>query len=463
MPNNNLPPDPFANRTLAQYGADLRAGRVTAEAVTRAFLDRIEALGARLDAFVQVTAERATETARGIDQLRAGGTDLGPLMGVPVAIKDLFAVEGTNVRAGSRLDVEKAIGPEGSFVKKLKRAGCIVLGKTRTTEFALGGFNTTHPVPWNPWSPKLHRMPGGSSHGSAVAQAAGLTALAIGTDTGGSVRIPACYCGAVGFKPKPDLWPKDGVFPLNPVLDTIGTFTNTAADAALAFAALAGGAEPRPVPARTLRFGKPVNHFYDRLDAEVAESMEAALARLVQAGVEIVPVEVPHTNDTQDFFAFGGVAALVGFLGAERAKKEFDQIDPITQERLKHGFDVPAERYVSLYRRREGMVLAALEAIRGLDGWVTPTTPMVPAPYEEIARGPGQADWIARNTRNTRLVNVLGFCGISFPVHKGGLPVGLQVIGPPGGEARLLQVARTIEEVLGTPRKPDMTAFLERP
>ena len=141
MPNNNLPPDPFADRTFAAYGADLRAGRVTAERVTRDYLDRIEALAPRLTPYVQVTAERAMQTARGIDQVLAGGTDLGPLMGVPVAVKDLFAVEGTDTRAGSRLDVKDIIGPEGSFVKKLKRAGCIVLGKTSTTEFALGSFN----------------------------------------------------------------------------------------------------------------------------------------------------------------------------------------------------------------------------------------------------------------------------------------------------------------------------------
>lgn len=462
MPRSNLPPDPFAERTLAAYGADLRAGRVTAERVTRAFLDRIAALAPRLSPYVQVTAERAMQTARGIDQVLAGGTDLGPLMGVPVAIKDLFAVEGTEARAGSRLDVKRIIGPEGSFVKKLKRAGCIVLGKTSTTEFALGSFNTTHPVPWNPWSPKLHRMPGGSSHGSGVAQAAGLAALAIGTDTGGSVRIPASYCGAFGFKPYPELWEKDGVWPLNPVLDTIGTFTNSAADGALAFAALTGGDEPQPVAARTLRFGKPTNHFYERLDPEVEEAMHAALARLTQAGVEIVPVEVPHTDDFQDFFSLAGPASVIGFLGAERARNEFDRIDPITQARLKKGFDVPAATFVGLARRREVMIQDALQAMRGLDAWVTPTVPMIPAPYEEIAAGKGQAAWIARNTQNTRLVNVLGFAGISLPVHQGALPVGLQLIGPTHGEARLLSAARTVEEVIGRPRKPDVTGFLDR-
>ncbi|MSO92833.1 MAG: amidase [Rhodospirillales bacterium] len=462
MATHNLPPDPFRTRSLAAYGEDLRSGRVSAEAVTRAFLDRIEALNPRLDAFIHVAAEPAMKTARGIDQLLAGGTDLGPLMGVPVAIKDLFAVDGMPTGAGSRLDVEKDIGPEGSFIKSLKRAGCILLGKARTVEFALGAFNDTHPLPWNPWSPSLHRMPGGSSHGSAVAQAAGLSALAIGTDTGGSVRMPASYCGTVGFKASPELWPKDGLMPLNPVIDSLGTFTNTVADACYAYAALTGDAEPRSVAPRTLRLGKPVNYFFEGLESEVADAIDEALSRLAGAGVEIVPCEVPHVNDFQDFYLYGGVTSVVGYLGGERVKREYDLIDRYTRDRLKNAFDYSADRYVALYRGREAMARAATEAIRGLDGWVTPTTVMVAAPFEEIAKGPKRAEWIARNARNTRIFNVLGFCGLSFPLVRSDLPVGLQIAAPARTEARLLAVARTIEDVLGTPPKPDVSGFLEK-
>ncbi len=456
----NLPLNPLARRSLAEFGADLRAGRITAVSATRDYLDRIQALNPKLDAYIHVSAERAMTTARGIDKLLAGGTELGPLMGVPVAIKDLFAVDGTPTGAGSRLAVEKDIGPEGTFIKMLKRAGCVILGKTRTVEFALGAFNDTHPVPWNPWDSKLHRMPGGSSHGSAVAQAAGLAALSIGTDTGGSVRMPASYCGTVGLKAGPTLWPKDGIFPLNPTIDSLGTFTNTVADAALAYAALTGEEEPRAPAPRTLRLGRPSSYFFDGIESHVAEVIKDALSRLQAAGVEIVPRDVPHVNDFQDFYMYGGVTSVVGYLGTERVKKEFDQIDPFIQDRLKNVFPYTADKYVALYRRRAAMAQAATEAIRDLDGWVTPTTVMVAAPFHEIAKGPKRADWIARNPRNTRIFNVLGFCGLSFPLVKGPLPVGLQIAAPEGCESRLLAVTRAIEQVLGVPPRPDVSGFL---
>ncbi|MCP4249164.1 MAG: amidase, partial [bacterium] len=176
-------------------------------------LARIEALEPRLGAFEYVAAEQALSTARALDELLAAGTDLGPLMGVPVAIKDLFAVDGMPTAAASNLDVTEVIGPEGDFVKTLKRAGCVILGKTKTDEFALGtlGFNPKRGTPWNPWDAKTHRAPGGSSSGSAVAAVAGLCAFAIGTDTGGSVRGPAAFCGAFGLKSTVGLWPTNGM------------------------------------------------------------------------------------------------------------------------------------------------------------------------------------------------------------------------------------------------------------
>jgi len=168
-----LPPDPLAACGIVELGNRLRSGEISAEAVTRTYLDRIAGLNPKLNAFVYVAEESAMMTARGIDRLLKSGTDLGPLMGIPVAVKDLLAVDGMPTRAGSRLDVEDLIGPEGSFVKSMKRAECIILGKTRTTEFAAGAQHVSHPIPWNPWDPKTHRTPGGSSSGSAVAQAAG--------------------------------------------------------------------------------------------------------------------------------------------------------------------------------------------------------------------------------------------------------------------------------------------------
>ena len=218
-----LPPDPLESGGIAEYGKRLRAGDIMAEASTVAYLDRIEALDPKLGAYEYVAGEQALKAARALDSLLAAGTDLGPLMGVPVAIKDLFAVEGMTTHAGSNLDLSDVIGVEGSFVKRLKRAGCVILGKTKTVEFALGttGISKPRGTPWNPWDAKVHRVPGGSSSGSGVAAAASLCGFAISTDTGGSVRLPASFCGVFGLKTTVGLWPTDGVFPLPPDLDRI--------------------------------------------------------------------------------------------------------------------------------------------------------------------------------------------------------------------------------------------------
>ncbi|TAD88979.1 MAG: Asp-tRNA(Asn)/Glu-tRNA(Gln) amidotransferase GatCAB subunit A, partial [Alphaproteobacteria bacterium] len=174
---------------------------VTAAALVEAALARIAALEPRLQAFSHLDGERALRHARAIDQLRAAGIDLGPLMGLPVAVKDLYTVDGMPTHAGSRLDIQDLVAPQGPFVRSLLDAGCVLLGKTRSTELALGGFNLTSPPPWNPCDEQQPRMTGGSSHGSAAAMAAGVAAFTVGSDTGGSVRWPAALCGVVGYKP----------------------------------------------------------------------------------------------------------------------------------------------------------------------------------------------------------------------------------------------------------------------
>ena len=187
----------------------------------------------KLRAFTFVDTERALARAKAIDRLLAAGIDLGPLMGVPIAVKDLFSVDGMPTTAGSDVDIADLVPPQGRFVDRLQRAGCVILGKTATTEFALGGFNLRRPPPWNPCDPEVARMTGGSSHGSAVAMAAGLCAFSLGSDTGGSVRWPAALCGVVGYKATTDHWPQDGIFPLSRAMDSIGVFTRCVADAAL--------------------------------------------------------------------------------------------------------------------------------------------------------------------------------------------------------------------------------------
>ncbi|MBX2878533.1 MAG: amidase, partial [Granulosicoccus sp.] len=230
---SSLPEDPYANG-LRAYAQQIRDGSLSVTQAITQTLSRIEALDSRLEAFEYVNSEQALIAAKSIDNLLATGTDLGPLTGVAVAVKDIITVDGMPVTNGSNADTAHLNGPEGQVIRKLRQAGCIIIGKTKTVEFALGatGANDSRGIPWNPWDNNTHRIPGGSSSGSAVAVAAGLCGFALGSDTGGSIRIPACYNGLFGHKTTVGLWPTDGVFPLSPTLDSVGPLCRYAEDAA---------------------------------------------------------------------------------------------------------------------------------------------------------------------------------------------------------------------------------------
>ncbi len=313
---------------------------------------------------MHLDAVRALAQAQAVDAQRAAGVDLGPLMGVPVAVKDLFSVDGMPTTAGTRMDVQDLVPKQGSFVNALQRAGCVILGKTRTTEFALGGFNLDRPPPWNPCDAHEPRMTGGSSHGSAVAMAAGLAGFTVGSDTGGSVRWPAAMCGVVGYKASRDHWPCDGVFPLSPEMDSIGLFTRSAHDAAWVQAALEGH-PPRPVPAVSdLVLAVPTQHFLDELDAPVQRCFEAAVARLRATGARIVHAETPEAGEIDDIFRCLVPADLLTFLGRERVTAQFDRLDAVAAARLQVAFDVRADDYATMLARRREVQRAGERAQR---------------------------------------------------------------------------------------------------
>ncbi len=457
----SLPADPLDGIGLEEFAERLRRGETTSESATRAYLERIALLEPRIGAFVHVAAERALGQARAMDALLAAGTDLGPLMGVPVAIKDLLTVEGMpQPKCGSNVDISDLVEPEGAFVRRVKRAGCVILGKTRMTEFAFGLVNVIHPTPWNACDAGVHRMPGGSSSGSAAALAAGLCAFSIGSDTGGSVRQPAALCNLFGYKSSFGLWPTDGTFPLSTTLDSIGTFARSSRDAALAYAVLSDAPLPPPRSARGLRLGKPAGHYYEQLSPEVAEATDAALRTLSGAGVEIVPIEVPEAAEIDAVFGPLVSVELLATLGTERFVAARDVLDPVVWNRAQPVLGLPGVEYVRLRRRQEALERIARERMRGLDAWVVPTTPDVPLPLEEHRTAEKAAAWIRRGTRNTRPGNMFGQCGVSVPLPREGLPVGLQFVCAPGEDARLLGLAQGVEDVLGRPAAADMSRFL---
>ena len=460
----HLPPDPLEAGGIPGFGERLRSGETTAEKVTTAYIDRIAALDGRLQAYEHVAGDAALAAARSVDRLLAAGTDLGPLMGVPVAIKDIVAVDGMPTTAGSMMDVADLIGPEGGFVKMLKRAGCVILGKVKTTEFAIGtllGINQVRGTPWNPWDAETHRIPGSSSSGSGVATAAGLCGFAIGSDTGGSVRIPAAFNGIVGLKTTKGVWPTDGVFPLCPTFDTLSTLTRTAADAAVVAEVLIGGPRPVPAPARGLRLGQPSRHFFDKLDPEVEADLEKAVALLHAAGVEIVPFEVPEIHEADEALAAVMPAELIASLGRQRFLAGRDRMDTEAEMRAAPGLDVMADQYTRLVRRHHAVVEIYRERMRGLDGWLAPSAPMLPMAVEEATTPEGRRRLTEDGARTTRHTNFLGLCSVSVPVQGLGarLPVGLQINARGFGERGAIGAALSLETLMGPPRMPDLSGF----
>lgn len=461
-----LTPDPIGADGIAGFAERLRKGDITAEAATAAYLARIEALDPRLGAFQHVAREQALACARGIDALLKAGVDLGPLMGVPVAIKDLFAVDGMPTTAGSKVDVSDLIGAEGPFVRSLKRAGCVILGKTKTVEFALGitGISKPRGTPRNPWDSQAHRLPGGSSSGSAVAVAAGLCGFAIGSDTGGSVRMPAALCGVFGLKTTAGLLPTDGAFPLSRELDTVGALTRSAADAAIVLEVLTGRRAQDPAPLRGLRLGRPDAYFYRGLEPAVEGCLNVALETLEEAGVEIVPVDVPEAPEREQYFPTVLPACLIAVLGRERFLAGRDQMDPVVAARGDSGLTALGADVIRLEsRRREACRIVDAERFRGLHGWITPTATILSpdmAEFDDVERG---MRLTLGMTQNTQPGNYLGLCGITTPIHGLGapLPVGLQVFCPAGRDARAVSIGRAIENLIGPAPKPDFAGFLK--
>jgi len=456
--------DPFAATSLSGFAAALRRGETSAIAATTAVLARIDALAAKLDAFTAIERERALGTAAACDALLGVGTDLGPLTGLPIVIKDLFTVAGLPTTAGSRLDVSSLVPPEGSFVRRLKRAGAVIVGKTRTTEFAMGGFNLTHPLPWNPCDAKVRRMTGGSSHGSAVALAAGLCAFSVGSDTGGSVRQPAAFTGTFGYKASATGWPLDGIFPMCPAMDSIGLFTRSAADAAWVFAGIEGTLPPAPAPVAGLHFAVPRNHFLDDCETEVREAFEAAVEKLRLAGARVTGIEVPEASEIDAVFAAMVPADVLAFLGRERFLAGRELIDPVARQRAEVALELPATEYIRISARQRELVRLVGARLAGCDAWLTPTVPSLPAPCAGFDSVEKVAAWNRRNTHNTRPANLFGQCGASLPLPEGpaALPIGLQVACRDGDDARLLAIAQGIETVLGKAPARDMRGFVFR-
>lgn len=451
--------NPFSNGLLS-FSDAVRRGETTFEAATQYCLRKIDSLNPMLQAWQHIDAESALATARSLDNLLACGTDLGPLMGVPIAVKDIITVDSMPVTNGSLSDTAHLNGAEGTLIKVLRRRGVVILGKTKTVEFALGatGVNESRGTPRNPWDLTNHRLPGGSSSGSAVATAAGMCAFALGTDTGGSVRIPACYNGVFGHKTTVGLWPTDGVFSLSATLDSIGPICRSAADAQLIHETLFDAQRRAPFSLDGLRIAKPKHVFFDELDAAVQAGYDAAESELIKCGAEIVEIELPESKRRDEIFPFIVGPELIATLGSDLFNAIQDNMDTTTRNRAAIGLEVSGEKYISCVREHHAWKHRASEIFTAFDAWVAPTVPMLPMALDEL-KDPLCASRALLSSRNTQLGNLYGLCAANIPVqHLIGseLPVGFQVMMAAGEDARLLQVCGAIQSQIGIAPLPGL-------
>jgi aspartyl-tRNA(Asn)/glutamyl-tRNA(Gln) amidotransferase subunit A len=458
--------------TLKQASELLRSRAVSPVDLTQACLKRTNSDNSALNAFITVTGEQALLAARKMEAEQQRGIWRGPLHGIPIALKDNIDTAGIRTTAASELFKDRIPSEDAEVVRRLKNAGVILLGKTNLHEFAYGGSSSVSyfgPV-HNPWA--LDRVPGGSSGGSAAATAAGLCFGSLGTDTAGSIRIPACYCGIVGFKPTYGRVSNRGVIPLSWTLDHVGPLCRTVEDAALMLRVIAGydDLDPTtvdaPVPdyglafkkqASKLRLGIPRTPFYDSLDVEIAKAVEAAIEVIRQHTASVGEVTLPSASLSIDEI-YSKVRGVEAYTYHSRWVAESpEKYQAATLQRIQSSAQVKSESYVQA-RRQLDLLRREIKSLFGkVDLIITPT---LPTPPVTIAHS---MDPTAVSNRNTLPFDVMGLPTISVPCGftSSGLPIGLQISGAPFAESTVLVLAHAYEQATEWhTRHPRMSAGL---
>jgi aspartyl-tRNA(Asn)/glutamyl-tRNA(Gln) amidotransferase subunit A len=440
--------------TVAQLNADLAAGKTSSRDLVEQALGRItdkDGEGAR--AFLQVNAEGARAEADFADGLRKRGARRSPIDGLPVSLKDLFDVAGEVTRAGSTIMQNVARKADAAAVARLRAAGAVFIGRTNMVEFAFGGvgLNPHYGTPKNPWDRKTGRVPGGSSSGAAVAQADGMCVMALGSDTGGSVRIPAALCGLAGFKPTARRVPLEGAFPLSFTLDSIGPLANSIGCCAAYDAVLSG--EPAALaefPLKGLRLLLPRSSMLSDLDGAVERAFGAALERLRKAGAIVEERPAPVFDRRSEYFSRGGFAAAEAYHVHRPHLARLAECDPRVSARILLGKDFPAPDYVALREQRAAAVREFEALAAPFDALVMPTVACVaPGIAAAGASDEEYARWNLRILRNPAFINFLDGCAATLPCHApGSAPVGFLVCGPAMSDRRILAVAAAVERAL---------------
>lgn len=443
-------------KTLAELAHCLESGTTSSRGLVEECLARIgdpEGEGART--FLKVHGETARAAADYHDQLRARGVRLGPWAGIPVSVKDLFDIAGDVTTAGSRvLRGQPPAGIDCPAVARVRAAGFILIGRTNMTEFAYSGLglNPHYGTPLNPFERQRGRAPGGSSSGAAVSIVEQMSYGALGTDTGGSCRIPAAFCGIVGFKPTARRVPVAGVFPLSRTLDSVGPLAASVACCAALDAVLAD--EPAVAldvaGLRGRRFAVATHYVLDSLDTHVARSFERALRELSGAGAEISEIPLAELDELPDINRKGSFSGPEAYaLHRERLESQGELYDPRVLVRLQRGREQSAADYLDLIRARADLQRRIDKPLAEFDALLLPTTPIIAPLLQDLESDEAYLRTNQLALRNTSIANFLDRCAISIPCHEGGTaPVGLMLMGAHGDDRRLLGIAAAVEALV---------------
>ncbi len=452
-----------------QLSTLLQARELSPVALTRHSLDRIAEHDDRLHAFVSTRREPALAEAAQFERELAAGESRGPLHGLPYAAKDLFDVAGEATGAGTHLLADNTAHEDATVVRRLRDAGMVLVGKTHTVQFAYGGVGINHDTgtPRNPWRESEAHVPGGSSSGSAVAVAAGLVPVALGTDTSGSVRIPASLCGITGLKTSVGRVSRAGVYPLSPTLDSVGPLARSAADCALVYRAIQGpddgdpstfGQTPHDVSRALtddvtgMRLAFIETMFFDDADPAVVDAVRAAGDVLADLGADVTSIEAPEIHEVM-----GGdgaphrartVAAEGCAVNRRFLEQSFVELDPVVAHRMRAGFELSAVDFLEAFDTWRRLRLSFTARTAGVDAFLVPTTMLPAHPIREVDATPEtyvrfNGDYL----RNTSIGNRLEWCGLSVPCGftGAGLPIGLMIQAPAMHEHVVLRIGHAFQ------------------
>lgn len=447
-------------RTLSALADDLASGRTSALALVREALARIDAPdGEGKRAFIKVHREAALAAAEAMDKLRAAGLAPSPFAGIPISVKDLFDLAGEPTTAGSTVLAGASLAErDAPAIARLRRAGFIVIGRTNMTEFAFSGLglNPHYGTPASPYErATTRRIPGGSSSGAAVSVADGMAFAGIGSDTGGSCRIPAAFCGITGYKPTAASVPREGAFPLSQTLDSIGPLANSVECCRILHEIMSGDVLSKDVPTslKGLRIAVPQTVALDGLDAHVAGSFDRALDLLAKAGATVIAAPFARLAEVASINAKGGFAPAEAYAHhRELIEAKGEGYDQRVRTRVLRGRNQDAADYIRLVQARDAFVAAMRAEVSAFDVLAMPTVPTIAPTIAELAEDDEAFTRINMLVlRNPSLINVMDGCAISLPMHRAGeAPAGLMLARAGGEDAALFAIAAAAEAALVT-------------